>query len=210
MEARILLEGTGRVASSGALGDVFDRCKESPHVFSTRKLSKTICLKPAVPLFWCFWLVTSNIYFYLTSLAFTKYSDLFHWRERSWLIKQSYEHQNLNVTWTVWSHRESGCPLVTIGRFIFKLIPCSALLFMSKCFSLLCLSRHPNNLIMSSVGEFGKQNQCQYISPNPACASKRKSGFKCGGPARVPPGVPSGACIRAHPARQPGVTRYGA
>ena len=59
-----------------------------------------ICLKPAVPLLWQFWSMAPNVYFCLTSLAFTKYSDLFHNR-RNWCTKRSYEHQNLNVTWIV-------------------------------------------------------------------------------------------------------------
>lgn len=142
----ILLEGARWVANPRAPGDVFEKREDSLASPAPTDFQKLGSSKTAVRLLWHFPSMPSTSNFCLTSSAFTKYDDLFHLQKRSWRMKRSYEHQNLHGIWTVWGHRESGALWLPRDSSSVNTYPCSALLFISKCFSLLCLLRTPNKI----------------------------------------------------------------
>lgn len=103
----------------------------APMHFSKRNSSGSHCAP-----FRHFCSIASEVYFYLPSLAFTKGSGFFH-NERNWRNKKSSEFEEL-----IWIVSAQGNQ-VPCGYhrtfFLFKLTPCSALPFITKCFSLLCV-----------------------------------------------------------------------
>lgn len=110
------------------------------------KLSKNwIYLKHAVPLFWHFWSMTSNVYFYLTLLAFTKWSDFFH-NKRNWCNKQIvWLSEFKEVIWFVSTQGNEvpyGCHRIVL---IFIPTPLFSSSFYLKIFQpFLCFLRNPN------------------------------------------------------------------